>query len=170
MIIDEVNRSVDFWINALNNYSFEMLFLKPSPDSWSIGQMYQHLLNDTLFYLDQAELALADKYNQTKDTTVDGRKMLDENAFPDIRLEGHPSNASIPQPVSKQYIFDSMIELKGRLNEMAVKIEASAVQGKSQHPGLGYFTAKEWLQFAGMHLRHHMKQKERIDEFISQQT
>ena len=27
--------------------------------------------------------------------------------------------------------------------------------GKTKHPGLNYFTAKEWLQFAEMHLRHH---------------
>jgi hypothetical protein len=38
--------------------------------------------------------------------------------------------------------------------------------GKTKYPGLNYFTAKEWLQFAGIHLRHHLKQKKRIDDFL----
>lgn len=169
MIIDEVNRSIDYWIDALNDYSFEQLCLKPSHDSWSMGQMYQHLLNDTSFYLDQAELALADHDNFEKTVTVDGKKMFAENSFPDTRLEGHPSNATISQPVSKAYLLDAMKELKIKLNAMASGIAASPGRGKSKHPGLGYFSAEEWLQFAGMHLRHHKRQKSRIDEFISQQ-
>lgn len=168
MIIDEINRSIDFWIDALNDYSFEQLCQKPSPDSWSMGQMYQHLLNDTAFYLDQAAMALTDNENSTKTTTAEGRKMLDENAFPDARLEGHPSNAMIPQPVSKGYLHNSMKELKFNLNGLASKIASTSYQGKSKHPGLGYFSAIEWLQFADMHLRHHVRQKARIDEFISQ--
>jgi len=42
----------------------------------------------------------------------------------------------------------------------------SSFHGKSKHPGLGFFSASEWFQFAEMHLRHHLKQKERIDRFL----
>jgi hypothetical protein len=45
-------------------------------------------------------------------------------------------------------------------------ISKTLFKGKTKHPGLNYFTAKEWLQFAGMHLRHHLKQKKRIDDFL----
>jgi hypothetical protein len=38
--------------------------------------------------------------------------------------------------------------------------------GKSRHPGLGYFNAGEWLRFIEMHMRHHLRQKERIDAFL----
>jgi hypothetical protein len=41
--------------------------------------------------------------------------------------------------------------------------------GKTKHPGSNYFTAKEWLQFAEIHLRHHLKQKKRIDDFFEKQ-
>jgi hypothetical protein len=49
---------------------------------------------------------------------------------------------------------------------MNVTILKSPFHGKTKHPGLGFFNANEWLQFAEMHLRHHLKQKERIEEFL----
>jgi hypothetical protein len=40
--------------------------------------------------------------------------------------------------------------------------------GKTRHPGLLYFSALEWLRFAEMHMRHHFRQKKRIDEALFQ--
>ena len=53
------------------------------------------------------------------------------------------------------------------MNDVAIIINENSLQGKTQHPGLGYFNATEWLQFATMHLRHHFKQKKRIEEYFS---
>jgi hypothetical protein len=47
-------------------------------------------------------------------------------------------------------------------------IDFSSGRGKAGHPGLGYFSAAEWLQFAEMHLRHHFRQKERLDVALFQ--
>jgi hypothetical protein len=45
-------------------------------------------------------------------------------------------------------------------------ITQSPYKGKTKHPGLHYFNADEWLQFADMHFRHHVKQKKKIDDFL----
>ena len=34
--------------------------------------------------------------------------------------------------------------------------------GKTQHPGLGFLDALEWYQYTEMHMRHHIRQKDRI--------
>jgi hypothetical protein len=52
------------------------------------------------------------------------------------------------------------------MNTVATLISESQFNGKTKHPGLGYFSAKEWLQFANMHFRHHLRQKKRIDVFL----
>ncbi len=39
------------WITALDQYTLAGLQAKPTPTSWSIGQMYIHLIQDTRFYL-----------------------------------------------------------------------------------------------------------------------
>jgi hypothetical protein len=54
------------------------------------------------------------------------------------------------------------------MRELARQIPASPFKGRTRHPGLGYFDAAEWFRFAGMHFRHHARQKKRIDEFLQQ--
>ena len=93
--------------------------------------------------------------------------MLRNNAFPDIRIDGDASNAYIPQPVSKQHLLNGLQNLQMKANALKQKIEMGQGDGKSLHPGLGYFSANEWCQFASMHLWHHRRQKQRIDAFLS---
>lgn len=52
------------------------------------------------------------------------------------------------------------------MNNVEMLISKSPFKGKTKHPGLDYFSAIEWLQFAEMHLRHHLRQKKRIDHFL----
>jgi len=54
------------------------------------------------------------------------------------------------------------------MNALAALIPASDFKGKTKHPGLLYFNAGEWLQFATIHLRHHLRQKKRIDTLLQQ--
>jgi hypothetical protein len=71
-----------------------------------------------------------------------------------------------PQPTSKEDLKKGMLQLKregSRLGEMTL---ASGRTGKTQHPGLRYLNAQEWFQFAEMHMRHHFRQKSRIDAFL----
>jgi hypothetical protein len=58
----------------------------------------------------------------------------------------------------------------GHINSESVASALNSGKGKTRHPGLLYFSAPEWLQFAEMHLRHHFLQKQRIDAFLSQES
>jgi hypothetical protein len=93
-------------------------------------------------------------------------KILAENDFPDEAIVGAPGNAFIPQPLSKEQLVKDMEVLKINMNAAALLVDESPFKGRSKHPGLGFFNAEEWLQFAEIHLRHHFRQKERIDEFL----
>lgn len=59
-----------------------------------------------------------------------------------------------------------LTNLKDEINKVEILISKSSFKGKTKHPGLGYFNASEWLRFAEMHFRHHLKQKKRIDDFL----
>lgn len=166
MNISNFNRTIDIWINALEQYNHEQLTIKPSPTSWSIGQVYMHLLDDTSFYIDQIQKCVSHNEHATEDTTPSGKVMLANNDFPNEILEGAPSNAYIPQPVSKEQLMNDFLKLRAGMNNAASLILKSKFSGKAKHPGLGYFDAHQWLQFADMHLRHHFRQKSRIDVFL----
>ena len=92
--------------------------------------------------------------------------MFANNEFPDARIEGPPSNKEIPQPDSIEALKVRLQQLENRASSLPALAGNSQRGGKIRHPRLGYFSAEEWLQFAGMHLRHHLRQKARIDSFL----
>lgn len=166
MLIENFNRTIEIWIDALEGYDYDQLIARPTPDSWSVGQVYMHLLQDTSYYVEQIQICVTNNDQASDQPTPAGKIMLLNNDFPDEILEGAPSNAYMPQPESKDWLTAAMLNLKMAVNNVATLISESPFHGKTQHPGLGYFSAIDWLQFADMHLRHHLRQKKRIDEFL----
>jgi hypothetical protein len=166
MTIENFNRTIDIWIKALEGYGYDQLTARPSPASWSIGQVYMHLLEDTSYYIEQILVCVTNIDHASDQATSAGKIMLLNNDFPDELLEGSPANAYMPQPEGEEQLMKDLLNLKAEMNNAAVLISQSKVQGKARHPGLGYFSANEWLQFAEMHLRHHLRQKKRIDTFL----
>jgi len=164
--IDDFNHTIGIWIKELERYEFVHLCSKPSPHSWSLGQMYLHLITDTKFYIEQIKICITTNDHATEEPSPNGKAMLSNNDFPDEALEGAPSNAHIPQPESKEQLHKELIDIKAEMNDLAIRMAESPYHGKTKHPGLDYFGARDWLQFADMHFRHHLRQKKRIDNYL----
>jgi hypothetical protein len=162
----EFNKTLDHWLTALQRYSFEDLINKPSPQSWSMGQLYVHLINETRHYITRINVCISSNRNATKEMAPEGKEMFRNNSFPDERLAGPPSNSRIPQPLSKEALVTEFSDLRKTMNDVIVMMQSTVYHGKAKHPGLQYFNAVEWLQFADMHMRHHLRQKMRIDDFL----
>lgn len=166
MPVNNFHASLNFWLAALDTYTLRQLLAKPSPTSWSIGQVYMHLIENTDWYFEQIKTCATCNDHRNEEASEDGKKMLLQNEFPDIQLEGPPDNDFTPQPKSKKSIYKELIRQKQELEALDKLIRTSPFKGKTKHPGLNYFNANEWFQFGDMHLRHHLRQKKRIDEFL----
>jgi hypothetical protein len=166
MITERLNQTIDIWIYALAQYNFAKLCAKPSPESWSLGQVYMHLLDTTGYFILQARTCAATNVNADENSSAAARKMFLMNDFPEQIIEGPPSNASTPQAQTKEELLHALLNLKKEAITVGGLVLRSPFKGKTRHPGLNYFNAMEWLQFADMHLRHHLRQKRRIDEFL----
>jgi hypothetical protein len=141
--------------------------MQPNAGSWSIGQVCMHLLNDTNWFIEQIKICVSNNDNANETMLPFAQTMFANNSFPDERLT-NPANINMPQPESREKLLQHFIQLKNEMNEAATQIANNTSKGKTKHPGFNYFNADEWLQFAEMHLRHHLKQKERIEKFLSQ--
>jgi hypothetical protein len=170
MLIDDFNHTIDTWINELEGYTFDQLSLKPSPTSWSLGQVYMHLAENTEYYIDQIKICITNNENISGESSSAAKTMFKNNEFPDEQLEGPPDNLATPQPDSREQLLSSLVSLKDEMNAVARLMIGSPFKGKTKHPGLDYFSAQEWLQFSDMHLRHHFRQKARIDQFLKLQV
>jgi hypothetical protein len=142
------------------------LHQKRDKESWSIGQLYMHLLDDTNWYFDQIEIALQDIDHQFEPTSEKAKQILERGSFGGEKIKGDPQAAAkVLQPKSPEYLLNELQQLKNRAIVLWEKIRNNPT-GKSKHPGLGYFNSLQWLQFAELHLRHHLKQKNSIEEML----
>lgn len=156
--------TIDQWISVLHRYGLDVLIRKPSPESWSFGQIAEHIVAESAFYIEQIEYCLHSNENSLMLMSAEARILFDQHSFPDIRIKRDSSlSQSYPQPLSKSVVVEKMRKLKDRLNHLLTEIELSKCSGKTRHPGLGYFNAGQWLEFTEMHMRHHLRQKERIE-------
>lgn len=164
ILLDRFNDTIQKWIAFLDDYSEEMLLKKPANGSWSIGQVYVHLLEASRHFVRQMKAAVSSQENSDKESHPNIQAMLRNNAFPDILIKGPASNAGTQQPNSKEEIRTGLVTIREDVNRVYSANDFSGSTGKSEHPGFRFLTATEWLQVIEMHMRHHLRQKKRIDD------
>ncbi|HMG68427.1 MAG TPA: DinB family protein [Chitinophagaceae bacterium] len=164
--MEEFKLTIDFWISELKKYDLDQLCTRPSAESWSLGQLYIHLINDTTFFIEQVKTCVSTNDNESENALPFAKKIFLENEFPNEVIIGAPSNALIPQPENKEQLIEGLVNLKKEIIKAENLISRSKFKGKTKHPGLDYFSAMEWLRFGELHFHHHLRQKKRIDMFL----
>lgn len=158
----QFNDTLQQWVAFLDDYSLEMICRPTKAAAWTLGQVYRHIIDDTGWYIAQVAIALESKEHHGGEMTEDGRHIL-VNGFPDIQIAGPATDTFIPQPESLDQLRQGLLAIQESMTALCQKGDFTAATGKTKHPGLGYFTAAEWLRFAEVHMRHHLRQKKRID-------
>ena len=164
IILDRFNETIEKWIGALDNYTLEMLCRQPRAGSWSLGQVYIHIIEDTTWFVEQVRICLLTDANSEKEMHEHAKAMFRINEFPDMQLTGPSTGVSMRQPETREELLEGLTSIKDKVNQLYFASDPSASTGKTQHPGFQFFNALEWLQFAEMHMRHHLRQKKRIDD------
>src|SRR5688572_21882595 len=116
MSIERFYRTFDIWTAALQHHSIDDLTTKPAPTSWSMGQLFNHLISETQFYISRIEVCAVTNRNSDKEMTSEGKEMFLNNSFPDERLQGAPSNSRILQPKNKEELVEEFIDLGRAMN------------------------------------------------------
>ena len=167
MGIEKFNETIAIWIDALNSLTIHQLLIKPDKNSWSLGQVYQHIIEETNWYNGQLEISMDDTENSTKETTENARILMERGSFEDKKVEGDPLIAEhVKQPVSVAQLKSDLEKLKVRTNKLWGSMRKISSYGKSEHPGIGYLNCFEWLHYSEMHMRHHLRQKNRLELFL----
>lgn len=167
MIIDQFNHTIDHWLDALPTYTDNSFTKQPSPTSWSVAQLYNHLIDETKWYLGEIEKCLSSESFSPGEMTSDGKKMFAANEFPDIMIKGNSQLSNNLSIIERNQLHAQLTAIKHQVNTFWQQIDHTNARGQTPYPGLGYFNAKDWIKFADMHLRHHLRQKKRIDDFLS---
>ena len=163
-LLQRFNDTIGQWIGFLDDYTLEMLREQPREGSWSLGQVYTHIIDDTKWVVGQMKRSMESSSDADKDMQEHARTMLRNNDFPDRMIKGPSTGKPIAQPADKDQLSQELNSIRAAVNTLYASAKVAGATGKTGHPGLGYFNTLEWLQFAEMHMRHHFRQKKRIDE------
>jgi len=151
------------------DYYGEKQFKKQTPvSSWTIGQLYHHLIQGSQDYHFKAiKACLAkSKENQPKKKTLAGFFIFTFNRFPPIKSK--VPNGYTPEQIENTAKAKDM--MFGFLKEMQkLAIEIDKVNNNSyrvNHKILGNLTAKEWYLLISLHIEHHLTQKKKIDKIL----
>jgi hypothetical protein len=170
-ILFQFERTAAALLDSLKNYSEEQFAKKPDNDSWSMGQMYNHLVSGTArFPLQQIALCLDGKGSATHSGIKFPFKLFFLfGSMPPTRIKVPPSDTYTPkQPENIEAMRVGLEQLIKIMREIEPKIASSSSTHATAHPAFGYLTARQWFQLIEMHFRHHLQQKQRIENFLAQ--
>ena len=170
-ILSQFEKTAGIWLASLNQYSEGQFAKKPDADSWSIGQVYNHLVAGTRLYPLQQ---IAQCLEGTQTVRNAGKKFPGKltfffGSFPPKRIKVPPSETYTPkQPPNIEAMKTGLEKLLKMMRETEKKLSDASEILKTAHPAFGFLNAREWFYLIEMHFRHHLRQKKRLDRFLAQ--
>ena len=163
-----------WWQTELSAYDQEKIADKPGPNSWSIGQVYMHLLlsSNYFFFKHIEECIKGEKAYKGGRKKLLGYLAFLINAFPPFRFKVPQKYTLEPEmPESVQELDTELEKLRTRLRNFSENLPTEInLSYKRSHAAFGRLNALEWMQMMDMHFRHHRRQKDRIDIYLNTQT
>ncbi|MCU0324732.1 MAG: DinB family protein [Spirosomaceae bacterium] len=166
-VFDNLESVVNQYIRSLGEYADEQFTSKKDADTWSLGQMYEHLVQTSNFFfmanvmrcLEQRKGQIGGEKNEW------GEKQFRYGGFPPRKFK-IPEALQGPEPVAKSR--EEYKSLLGKVLEDAQKLIEPILQNngeyKTLHPPFGFLNAAEWFYAMEMHFRHHLRQKEELEQ------
>jgi len=163
-IREELNRVTSELLDTLTNISPEIFFLKPDENSWSIGEITDHLIKiETLTFqvIQNARLSTThrkpdEKIKYIRDTLMNFDKMLSAGG---PILPDHQINNKDELIYKLKEIRQSLINFIPN-NDLSIRCEIF------EHQLFGKLTRIEWLYYVVYHSERHLNQINKVIEAL----
>lgn len=111
--LQRFEETVQVYLQELDGFSMEELQYRQAEDEWSIGQMYQHLIQSALvMHLRNMEQCLNPNGGAGASAarkTREGAAVFEQGSFPPIRIQVPPSPQYTPeQPATKEQLIQGL--------------------------------------------------------------
>jgi len=169
-IYDKTVAVLEQYIQALDSYTEEAFSKKPNEESWSVGQVYQHLLESSEHYFTYKIYNCLQKEKGTEEEglTAIGEQIFEKGSFPPIQIKTPDKIKPIDAPKAKPkaHYAEKFEELKEHWKKLLPLVQANDGKFRTKHPAFGFLNAHEWFYTHEMHLKHHLLQIGRLKEFL----
>ena len=142
--------------------------LQPPKGGWSYSEVYSHIFDASLLSLRAIGSCSSGKAEE-KPTHFLVKLILLYGAFPPNKKYKVPKTLiDRVKKISKADADGLMGAVEKQLSSSENQVNISDRRKKIKHPRLGYLNAKQWFRFTEIHLKHHLKQLNRIESSFSQ--
>jgi hypothetical protein len=169
-VFKEFQQIAKAYNQLLTRHSAAHLKQKPDALSWSLGQVFFHLSNETFNYgFLQVDKCLTSNRNKNGSKTEEGEIFYKRGGFDNVRIKS-PTKMEPTLNFTKDELRTIIRKAESEMKGYARKISDSSFQGKAKHPGLGFLSASEWYFFITKHWLHHLRQVNRIEKFLQKSS
>jgi hypothetical protein len=163
-VFSSIKITTDAYRKRLEDVQPAKFELSPPDGGWSYAEVYAHIFDLSILSLEAIDRCLSDEARQRK-TPFITRAILFFGAFPPTMKFKVPKQfESRVRKISIAEAIELMDEFEQKLLPYTNKLNAAVATQKAAHPKLGYLNAAQWLRFIEIHLKHHLKQLQRIDK------
>jgi len=166
----KLEETARLYIQEVERYDDQQFNLKKEETTWSVGQMYEHLVSSAYnLFFRKIKACLTHQYGSLEgEKNKDGMKLFAHGSFPPIKIAipeawRGPQNIAHPRLEYTTLLANFLTDTK-QLGQEVAKDDGTY---KTNHPVLGMLTAIEWYQLLEMHFRHHLRQKEELDAYLA---
>lgn len=149
----------------LEDFNGKQLNKHPFPNSWTAGQVGDHLLKSYgSWEIFKGETALADRaYDENCEAL--SKLFLDFN----IKLIAEPSDAIYPSDgyIGKEGLILNIQTISDRIISFSSRHDLRVLCLDFEFPTFGHITRYEWLHFYIVHTKRHIKQLTKIFNILN---
>lgn len=169
MNIHDINKNISLNLKVyqeiLKNVPEDEFFRSPQIGSWSVSEVYCHIIHVTTVSLLAIEKCLHGKQMRSSSSLPFITKIIFLfGQFPPIKLKAPENIAAKTKKIEKEEARNGLIKVIQRLDSTVARLSKSSSNCRISHPKLGMLNSYEWLRFIDIHNKHHLKQIKKIQK------
>ena len=166
------NRKANEWLVDLRMMDEEIIQIKPTEKSWSISEVYDHVMRVARSYqIPNLKESITESATRKKSKNKYGIAIFNlgyrKNVH--IKMEEFPKplvEAFTPSKRVKNDLINDFLSFIKEVNELQDILEKSGKENKQYHFMFGDINTREWFSLIELHIWLHDKQKAKIKRYI----
>lgn len=163
----KIEEQLNIYRERLDVYTDADYLATPAENVWCYAEVYSHILQATYQSLLAAEQCAngQGKFLSQKSGFI-VRLILLAGMLPPGKYKAPSKLAALTTKMSKEDARNLIIRTRKKLDSLTPLISKANPNMRVKHPRLGMLNAEEWLRFTYIHLKHHVRQLNRIGKML----
>jgi len=167
-IVDRFNVKAKEWLEDLRMFDNKVIQIKPSDNSWSLAELYDHVMRvGRTYQIPNMKLSVTASAKRKKKKNKYGIAVFNLGVRKNVKMkmEEFPKplvDNFTPEQRNKSELVKDFQAFVKEVNGLRETLDNSSKKNKHYHPMFGDINTKEWFSLIELHIWQHDKQRTSI--------